>query len=70
MDARVLCFMEGFTLVRPATVLDRVMLHRGGWRLLGWGRRAGWRGDLPLYAKGNHVAYPMGYEGRLEGMKK
>ncbi len=66
MDAGLLCYMNGFTLVRCASLWDRARLHRNGWRLLGFGVRVGWRGELPLYAKGNHVAYPMGYEGRLE----
>lgn len=40
-------------------------MRRGGWVFLGWGKRAGWSGDLPLYARGGAVDYPLGYEGRL-----
>ncbi len=66
LDAVSLCFLEGFTLVRPASLLDKVIHRRAGWRFLGWGRRPGWTGALPLYAKGANVTYEQGYEKRLE----
>ncbi len=66
MDAGLLCFLCGYVLVRRASLLDKLMCRRGGWRFLGWGTRPGWSGCLPLYERGGKVTYPQGYGEKLE----
>lgn len=59
-------YVLGGYVVRRASLWERVRYRRRGWRLVGFATRPGWRGELPLYQRGGKIAYPRGYEGRLE----
>ncbi len=62
----LLCSMNGFVLSQPASWFERLWMGRSGYRFLGWGRRSGWRGELPLYERAGQVTYPQGYDQRLQ----
>lgn len=66
MDAGLLCHLSGYVLVHRATFLDRVAYWQMGWRFLGWGKRTGWSGVMPLYERNGEVSHPQGYGERLE----
>ena len=52
--------------MRKPTLVERIRFHRRDARLIGFTRREGWRGELPVYERNGKQYLEQGFEKRLE----